>query len=196
MRLITPSFYSQDTITVARELIGKILASNRSGERISGRIVETEAYLGALDEASHSYNGRTERNKAMFGPPGTLYVYFTYGMHYCMNVVTAAAGTAEAVLIRAVEPLEGIDEMSERRGVSDTRNLCSGPAKLVQAFGVTKADNGLILQPESGLWIEEGERMKIVSGPRVGISRAVEAPLRFWAAGNPYISRTPKRQVQ
>lgn len=152
--------------------------------------METEAYLRASDEASHAYKGRTPRNRGMFGPPGRAYIYFTYGMHYCLNVVTAAEGVAEAVLVRALEPTEGLLIMQANRGQANGLQLCNGPAKLVQAMGVTHQLNGHALDKEPLTIRLAGDvaDFKINTGPRVGISRAVDAPLRFWIADSPYVS--------
>ncbi len=157
------------------------------------RIVETEAYQED-DPASHSFGGPRGRNVVMFGPPGHLYVYFTYGMHFCMNVVTGPAGQGSAVLLRAAEPLEGIAAMAARRGVPGIRLLCSGPARLTQAYGVTRASDGIELSRASGLWIAAGEPVaaeSVAVGPRVGISRGVDRPWRFSIRGSPFVSRAP-----
>ena len=151
------------------------------GSRLAARIVETEAYEPD-DPASHAFRGRTARNAVMFGEPGHLYVYFTYGMHFCMNAVTGSAGEGMAVLLRAAEPIAGLDEMQERRLRSKVRELCSGPAKLCQAFGVDR----------SFIWISEGTpvaRSLVVVGPRVGIRVGLEHAWRFWVDGDPYVSR-------
>ena len=133
----------------------------------------------------------------MFGPGGHFYVFFTYGMHYCLNVVTGLVGTPEAVLIRALEPLEGIAVMRERRRASNDYDLCSGPAKLVQALGVSITDNSSPINEASGLWIEEDEiNLPVSVGPRIGISRATNAQLRFWATASPYVSKPPRQAVQ
>ena len=181
-------FYLQNTVDVARGLLGKILVHKTAGGAISGRIVETEAYL-MDDPACHASRGMTPRNAPMFGPPGHAYIYFTYGMYFCMNAVTAPEGVGEAVLIRAVEPLEGIDLMEERRGTGIITNLASGPGKLCQAFVLGREQNGLDLM-KGDLVIEEGDDVAdIVITTRVGIRLAAERPWRFYEAGNRFISR-------
>ena len=163
----------------------------RSG-RLAARLVEVEAYQED-DPASHSFRGRTARTEVMFGPPGHLYVYFIYGMHWCMNVVTGRDGEGSAVLLRAAEPLEGLPEMSRRRGTADPRLLCGGPARLAQAFGVTAADNGAdLVRGTRGLTLSRGHAVPDASvgvGPRVGIHRAAERPWRYVEAGSPFLSR-------
>jgi DNA-3-methyladenine glycosylase len=195
--VVERSFYSRDATTVAKELLGQILVHQTEQGRVSGRIVETEAYLGADDAAAHSYRGETPRTKVMFGEAGHAYVYFTYGMHYCFNVVAHEVGVGQAVLIRALEPLEGIEIMEANRKQTDLRNLCSGPAKLVQALGITKKHNGHDLT-EPPLWIEASKDTpwarsildsNIVTTTRIGISQAADLPLRFYIAGNSFVSR-------
>lgn len=190
--MITPTreFYLLDAASVAQQLLGAYLLHHTPHGLVGGKIVETEAYLGAKDEASHAFRGQTPRNSVMFGPPGRAYIYFTYGMHYCLNVVTAALGVAEAVLIRALEPTNGLSIMQANRGQESEFMLCNGPAKLVQALGVSAQINGHALDQEP-LTIQFPEKRhlpKIMSGPRVGISRAADIPLRFWIADNPYVS--------
>jgi DNA-3-methyladenine glycosylase len=152
--------------------------------------VETEAY-GSQDPASHAFKGQTVRNAVMFGAPGHLYVYFTYGMHYCMNAVTGRAGEGTAVLLRAAEPIQGLDEMRRRRGRPRQRDLCSGPAKLCQAFGVDRSFDGADLVRGNDLWIAEGTavpRSLVVVGPRVGIRVGLEHAWRFSVGGDPHVS--------
>lgn len=182
-------FYSQDTIQVAKELLGCKLVHNSPEGITSGIIVETEAYMQIGDPACHASRGMTKRNQVMFGPPGKAYVYFTYGMHYCFNVVTNAEGVGDAVLIRALEPGDGIELMQQRRQRERPLDLCSGPAKLVQAMGITKEHNGssLIQGPISiypGIKVED-----IVTTTRIGIKEGAELPLRFYIAGNKFISK-------
>jgi DNA-3-methyladenine glycosylase len=165
---------------------------------VAGRIVECEAYEEG-DPASHSFRGLTERTAVMFGPAGHLYVYFTYGMHYCMNVVTGRDGEGSAVLLRAVEPVQGIDVMRERRGVSEVRNLCAGPGRLTQAYGVTRAENGMDLVSGGDLFVAAGDPIgedAVGIGPRVGISVAVDKAWRFYVAGSAFVSKrsAPKRR--
>ena len=162
-----------------------------SGARLTARIVETEAYE-PHDPASHAFRGRTARNEVMFGAPGHLYVYFTYGMHFCMNVVTGRTGEGMAVLLRAAQPIEGLDEMRRRRGRPRDRELCSGPAKLCQAFGVDRSFDGADLVRGRGLWIAEGTPVSgslVVVGPRVGIRVGLEHAWRFSVDGDPHVSR-------
>jgi DNA-3-methyladenine glycosylase len=169
---------SEDVVEAAQELLGCWLVR---GER-RARIVETEAYAPD-DPACHAYRGMTRRNAPMFGEPGFAYVYFTYGNHWMLNVVAHAAGEAAAVLIRAAEPVQGLEEMRQlRRGLKDTE-LLNGPGKLAQAFGITGADNGVWLFGEDGLRIEPGEPpARVVAGPRIGISQGTELPWRFMDA--------------
>jgi DNA-3-methyladenine glycosylase len=160
---------------------------------IAGRIVECEAYE-ENDPASHSYRGLTDRTAVMFGPPGHLYVYFTYGMHFCMNVVTGEDGEGSAVLLRAVEPVEGIELMRERRGVATLRELCAGPGRLTQAYGITRADNGMDLVAGRDLFVVRGDPVPddgVAVGPRVGISVAIERPWRFSVKDSSFVSRGP-----
>jgi DNA-3-methyladenine glycosylase len=161
------------------------------GTLLTARIVEAEAYQED-DPASHSFRGRTNRTEVMFGPPGHAYVYFTYGMHHCMNVVTGSTGEGSAVLLRAAEPLEGLEEMSRRRGTNDPRALCSGPGRLCQALGIDRAENGLDLVPGRRLWLLEGApvaRSKMSVGSRVGITSGTERPWRFSVRGDRFVSR-------
>ena len=165
--------------------------------RVVARIVECEAYQED-DPASHSYRGLTNRTAVMFGPPGHLYVYFSYGAHWCMNVVTGTDGEGSAVLLRAAEPMEGLDLMQARRGRSDRRLLCAGPGRLTQAFGVTGADNGLDLTKGTDLCLAGRERVRpadVGVSPRVGISVAQERPWRFFDATSRFVSRGAKRSL-
>ena len=191
MPILARGFYSRPTLTVARALLGQLLVRRVAGVRLVARIVETEAYLGEDDPASHAAPGPTARNAVMFGPPGFAYVYFTYGMHYCMNVVTGPAGTASAVLLRAAEPLEGLEKMRLNRGLEEPRLLTSGPARLAQAFGLTRDKNGADLTQTGGLCLLKGPRRreKIGVSPRIGIRKAVDHPWRFYLEDNPFVSR-------
>lgn len=193
------AFFARNPRRVARELLGKVLV--RKGERqlLSGRIVEVEAYLGKNDPAAHSAAGNTARTSVLFGPPGYAYVYFIYGNHYCLNVSCEREGKAGSVLIRALEPLAGLDEMARARGVvlagpRDLRKLTSGPGRLAQAFGITRArDNAADLTSEAGgLWIgDDGYRARsVVLTPRIGISKAADLSLRYILAGNAFVSGT------
>ena len=185
------SFYARPSLEVARDLLGRLLIRRLQEGLISGRIVECEAYQQD-DPASHSFRGLTDRTAVMFGHPGHLYVYFSYGMHFCMNVVTGKAGEGSAVLLRAVEPLEGLDTMRKRRGISDARSLCAGPGRLTQAYGITRTDNGIDLASGESLFLSEGEPTdaeRVGAGRRIGISVATEKPWRFFVVGNPFVSK-------
>jgi DNA-3-methyladenine glycosylase len=178
---------------VARELLGRHLVRMIGGRLLVARIVETEAYRQD-DPASHSFRGRTARTEVMFGPPGRLYVYFTYGMHYCMNVVTGRDGEGSAVLLRAAEPLAGIEEMQGRRGVRRVTELCSGPARLTQSFGVSGEHNGVDLAVGGDLFIARGTRVpdsSVGNSPRIGIRVAAEEPWRYFELGSGFLSRPP-----
>jgi len=166
----------------ARDLIGWTLTVDGVG----GRIVETEAYHHE-DPASHSFSGPTPRNAVMFGPPGRIYVYRSYGIHWCMNLV-CGDGPGSAVLLRALEPTQGIDQMIARRGLEQTRLLCSGPGRLCQALGVTREHNGLAVT-EPPFALTPGAPAQVAVGPRIGISKAAEVPWRFGEAGSRYLSR-------
>ncbi len=181
-------FYARDTIEVARALLGKRLVYRSENGRIAGTIVETEAYL-CDDPACHASRGMTPRNAPMFGEAGHAYVYFTYGMYHCLNTVTATEGIGEGVLIRAVEPTDGIDVMIQNRGTDKLTNLTSGPGKLCVAFGLDKRHNRLDLT-SSELTIEDGNApAEIVTTTRIGIRLAADLPLRFYIKGNPHVSR-------
>lgn len=196
--VLTPAFYARDTVTVARELLGAVIVSTAGGETVSGRIVETEAYLGSDDPGSHAATrGITKRNAVMYGPPGRAYVYFTYGNHHMLNVVTEPEGTAGAVLIRALEPLTGTDVMARRRvagrrSVSPlpVRDLANGPGKLACALGLTLADNGTPLDGTATLSVlEPGELAgAVLSSGRIGLSQGHELELRFYLGGDRHVS--------
>lgn len=188
------SFFERDTVTVARELLGKLLVRVLDGGTLLvGRIVEVEAYGGPDDPASHAYRGNRGRAQIMFGEAGRAYVYFTYGNHFCLNVVAkhreAAAG---AVLFRALEPLQGIETMMANRGVDDPLKVASGPGRLTKAFGITRRFNGVDLTREGELFLADG-RLKpgeeICVSQRIGIRLAKERPWRFYICGNPHVSR-------
>jgi DNA-3-methyladenine glycosylase len=181
---LTRDFFARSVHEVAPELIGAALLVDGVG----GRIVEVEAY-DQDDPASHSFRGPTARTASMFGPAGHAYVYRSYGVHWCLNLVCAPDGRAEAALVRALEPACGLDVMRERRGVDDPRALCSGPGKLCQALGLTRVHDGLALdEPPFELLARESEP-ELAIGPRIGITRAVEQPWRYGLAGSPFLSR-------
>jgi DNA-3-methyladenine glycosylase len=194
--ILPRTFYEQDTIAVARDLLGCYLVHLEGAETTLGRIVETEAYL-RNDAAAHSFIGKTARNSVLFGPVGHAYVYFIYGMHYCANVVTGEEGTGEAVLFRALEPLQGIPVMERRRGVEKPRLLCNGPAKLAEALGIDLAFNGLpLFTGPLQIWSRdslapspETDDEDIVQTTRIGITKSTDLPLRFYLRGNRHISR-------
>jgi DNA-3-methyladenine glycosylase len=192
-RAVLPaSFYARPTSQVARRLLGHVLVSTIGGRRTAGRIVETEAYVGPDDPACHGYGARrTRRNASLFAPPATAYVYFTYGMHWCLNAVTEAAGFPAAVLIRALEPLAGLATMRRRRGRVPDRELCSGPAKLCEALGVTGREDGAPLTRGRLRVLRNPSRQRfgIIVTSRIGITRATDWPLRFLIADSPWVSR-------
>ena len=185
------TFYVRPSLEVAPDLLGRLLVRRvADGEPLVARIVESEAYRQD-DPASHSFRGRTPRNGVMFGPPGHLYVYFTYGMHFCMNVVTGPDGVGSAVLLRAAEPLQGLGRMAIGRGLTDPRRLCSGPARLTQALGITRSEDGIDVTRPDDLFIAPGtpvEPSAIEAGPRVGIRVATEQPWRFFVRESPFVS--------
>jgi DNA-3-methyladenine glycosylase len=184
------AFYERSPLVVARGVLGRILVRSEARSLRAGRIVEVEAYRGALDPASHAYRGRTLRNEVMFGPAGHAYIYFTYGMHHCLNLVTGREGVASAVLVRALEPRIGIDSMRSRRGVETLERLARGPGCVAQALGLDLADNGLdVTRPP--LWVSD--RLPERSGPiaastRIGIRVATERPWRFFLRGSRFVS--------
>lgn len=190
-RRLPRSFFARPSTEVAPDLLGRVLVRILpDGGRLSATIVETEAY-GEGDPASHAFRGRTPRNAVMFGPPGHLYVYFTYGMHFCMNVVTESEGRGSAVLLRAAEPLQGHEAMAERRGTSEVRRLCSGPARWTQAFGIARQENGADLVRGREVYLLEGEpvpRSAIRITTRVGVNVGIERPWRFLVAQSPFVS--------
>ena len=181
-------FYLVPPDVVARNLLGKLVMHHLRGERLIGRIIEAEAYLGASDPASHMYRGKTARNAVLFGPAGFSYIYFIYGMHYCLNFSCGEPGEPGGVLIRALEPIAGLETMARLRGLSGPekrKQLCSGPGRLCQALGITRErDNGLdVTRTDSRLQVlEDGSRPpSILVTPRIGISKAEDLPLRFVA---------------
>jgi len=196
MSRLSRDFFVRDTLTVARALLGQRLVRMLDGVRLSGRIVEVEAYIGEKDQASHARCGLTERNAPMFGPPGHAYVYFIYGMHHCFNVVTERENYPAAVLIRALEPLEGIEVMRARRGDRPDAQLTSGPARLCQALGIDRRFDGADLcGPDALLFIEENETVPdeaAATSPRVGVrgdATALSDPWRFYIRGHRHVSK-------
>lgn len=190
--ILPAAFYERDTVTVAQNLLGCLLVHCEE-TTTAGRIVEVEAYLRG-DPAAHSYRGETKRNSAMFGPAGHAYVYRIYGLHTCVNVVTGTKGAGEAVLVRALEPVVGLDLMQARRGTDDPLSLASGPGKLAQALGITMDLNGTSLrdgplQVRSSANPPEFRPEDIVQTTRVGITKAADLPLRFYLKGSRYVSR-------
>jgi DNA-3-methyladenine glycosylase len=181
---LTKAFFNRSVHEVAPDLIGATLLFGGVG----GRLVEVEAYHHT-DPAAHSFHGPTPRNVVMFGPPGYAYVYRSYGIHWCLNFVCEPKGSAAAVLIRAIEPTVGLARMRRRRGLSDVRLLCSGPGRLCQALGITRADNGLMLdEPPFELLAPSGE-VEVVAGPRIGITKAAEKPWRYGLKDSRFLSK-------
>jgi DNA-3-methyladenine glycosylase len=185
-------FFERPADTVARELVGRVLVSEAGGRRTLGRVVETEAYLGYDDPASHGYRGRRHaQNEALYGPPGSWYVYRSYGVHWCANLVCQSAGPGSAVLLRAIEPLEGLETMRQRRRCAEDRYLCAGPGRLCQAFGITRAelDGRMMRQSPVVVLDRDGWDGAVEVTPRIGITKATDWPLRFAAAGSRWVSR-------
>jgi DNA-3-methyladenine glycosylase len=186
------AFFRHPTETVAAGLLGMVVVSSVGGEITEARIVETEAYLGYDDPASHGYlHRRNARNGALFGPPGSWYIYLSYGMHWCANLVCQRSGLASAVLLRALEPLNGLEVMRRRRGPVPDRELCSGPGKLCQAMGISRELDG---EKMSGSLVivrrpDRREETRVAVTPRIGITQAADWPLRFHVAGSPWLSR-------
>ncbi len=195
--ILPRKFYTRPVITVAKELLGKVLVKNEGKTILAGRIVEVEAYDGNIDEASHSFKGKTKRNEVMFNEGGFLYVYFTYGAHFCCNVVAGKKNHGAAVLIRAVEPIYGIDKMIKKRferklkSEKEIFNLTSGPGKVCKAFGFDKEHSGIDLTGKSIYLLNAPklQKNKIGVSKRIGISKSVDLPWRFFEIGNPFLSR-------
>jgi DNA-3-methyladenine glycosylase len=187
---VPAAFFARPTEAVARELLGKILVSRVGDGECAGRIVEVEAYLGAHDPGSHAATrGITQRNRVMYGPPGHAYVYFTYGMHHMLNLVTEPEGVAGAVLIRAIEPIAGTDTMVRRRGGRRGVELTNGPAKVAEALGVTLELNGSGLGDRLVVCDAPRPRERVLTSGRVGLAAGHDLPLRFYLEGNAYVSR-------
>ncbi len=194
MKVLPYSFYGRDTVNVARDLLGKLMLFDNKGTAVGGIVVETEAYLGQDDAACHSARGKSKRNAVMFGPSGYAYIYLIYGMYLCFNVTTGAEDSPEAVLIRALEPVAGIDLMRKNRGQDDLLNLCSGPGKLAQALGIKMSLNGTsVVEGKVKFFAYPKEDVlpapNIVATTRVGISKVADLPLRFYLEGNKFISK-------
>jgi DNA-3-methyladenine glycosylase len=183
-RRLTRAFFGRSVHEVAPDLIGATFLVDGVG----GVIVEVEAYHHT-DPAAHSYRGPTERNRVMFGPPGYVYIYRSYGIHWCVNFVCEAAGSASAVLIRAIEPVAGLEAMRRRRGVEDVRALCSGPGKLTEAMGITHAHNALALDAPPMALYARADDVEVVTGVRIGLTKAVELPWRYGLKGSKFVSK-------
>jgi DNA-3-methyladenine glycosylase len=187
LRPLPRRFYARDPVEVARDALGRLLVRELGGVRMVGRLVEVEAYA-RHDPASHAYRGPTRRNASMFGPPGHAYVYVSHGIHHCLNLTT---GNGAAVLVRAVEPLEGLEEMRRRRGLGEPRLLCAGPGRLCQALAIGLAEDGRDLTRRDGLWLAAGTPAASVrTTTRVGVTLGAETPWRFVEDGSRYLSRT------
>lgn len=206
MDVLDREFFDRPVVEVARALLGRVLVHRTEEGEVGVRLTEVEAYAGPLDPASHAYRGRTRRNGVMFGPPGHAYVYFTYGMHYCVNLVCGGTGTASAVLLRAGEIMLGRDLAHRRRPRSTERDLARGPARLCQALAIAREQNGAdVCEPGSPLRILAGDtaepprRAPLRSGPRVGVNGAKDVPWRFWVDGersvSAYRAHVPRRRA-
>jgi DNA-3-methyladenine glycosylase len=190
LRPLPDAFFERDTVTVARELLGKILVSTVEDAVTGGRVVETEAYLGPGDAGSHAYRGMTPRTSVMFGPPGHAYVYFTYGNHHMLNLITEREGVAGGVLIRAIEPLFGVGVMERRRRGRPRIELTNGPGKLAEALGVDLSDYGTRLgHGRITVYDAPPPTEPVEVSGRVGLSAGWEAPLRFYLKGDPFVSK-------
>lgn len=191
LSIVPRNFYRRDTITVAKELLGKFVVRVIGQDQLIGRIVEVEAYRGSDDPASHAFHGLTPRTAPMFGEPGHAYVYFTYGSHYCLNVTTERIGVAGAVLIRALEPVEGVNFMRRFRPHVSCIELTNGPGKLTKAFHIDKSLNEIDLTKRGPLFLNRGgsEPVEIARSVRIGISMGTDRLWRFFINGNQYVSR-------
>ena len=198
--VLPPGFYDRETERVARDLLGAILECETADGLAAGRIVETEAYLGADDPACHAVVGRTQRTWHLFGPAGTAYVYFIYGAHWCFNAVTREEGHGSAVLVRAIEPTAGLSLMRARRPAARRdRDLTNGPGKLCRALGIDGSHDGVALAAGAPLRIRRGTAVPDAAvrvSPRIGITRGAEAPLRWFEQGSEFVSRTPPHFFQ
>lgn len=202
-KLLRRAFFNRDPRIVSRELLGKLIVRREGRKQLAGRIVEVEAYLGAGDLAAHAAAGHTARNAVLWGPPGYAYVYFIYGVHYCLNISCLPAGEAGCILIRALEPVSGLGEMAEKRDLSDLdltsprdlRKLASGPGKLCEALGITRPrDNAKdMLSPKSDLQVmrDSFRVQEVAITQRIGIKKSAELPLRYVIAGNCFVSIKP-----
>jgi DNA-3-methyladenine glycosylase len=183
-RRIRRSFFGRSVHEVAPDLIGAVLLVSGVG----GRIVEVEAY-DQTDPAAHSFHGQTPRNAVMFGPPGYAYVYRSYGIHWCLNLVCEPKGSAAAVLIRALEPKAGLATMRRRRGMSEDRLLCAGPGRLCEALGITAKHNGMALDQPPFAILARPQAVEVISGPRIGLTKAVDKPWRYGLKDSPFLSK-------
>lgn len=200
-KLVPRTFFNRNPRTVARELLGKLIVRSEGGKMLAGRVVEVEAYLGAGDLAAHAAAGQTERNAVLFGPPGHAYVYFIYGVHYCLNISCLPDGRPGCVLIRALEPVSGLREMAKARELDDLefnssrelRKLASGPGRLCEALGITRPrDNGkdMVAKGTDLQVMDDGSKVREIGvTPRIGITKSAELPLRYIVADSPYLSR-------
>ena len=189
-------FYTRDVHIVAKELLGKLLVRKAKRNYLIGKIVEVEAYDGSVDKAAHTYSGKTKRNEVMFNEGGFLYVYFTYGMHFCSNVVTGKLNEGKAVLLRAVEPVDGIEQMAINRfgrkdiSAMELKNLTNGPAKICRAFGIARSENGTDLKEEK-IFILDSPKLNannIAVSTRIGIKKSVDLPWRYYIKNNSFLS--------
>lgn len=189
-RKLKRGFYNRPTLSVAKDLLGKHLVVKDGKKILSGKIVEAEAYIGSDDPACHAHRGMTPRNRVMFGPPGHAYIYFTYGMYHCLNLVTEKEGFPAAVLIRAIEPVQGVELMMKRRKTKSMKNLTSGPGKLCQALGLDRSLNGADLCSEE-IWVEDRKEKtgKIKSTSRVGVTNGKNKKWRFYISDSEFVSK-------
>lgn len=199
MAILNREFFTQPSLTVARSLLGQRLVRVLNGRRLEGLVVETEAYVGAQDSANHASKGRTARTELMFGPAGHAYIYLIYGMYFMLNIVTETEGFPAAVLIRAVEPVAGLETMQANRPRVSKRNLTNGPGKLCQALRIDKSLHGWDVTSGQKLWLEAttlSAKLEVARGPRIGIGYAQAedqlAPWRFWVKDNKFVSTPPR----